>query len=151
MLDDIDLLLKEVGAFIAGGQSEAMVSAAESKLGVAFPPSFREYLLRWGNISFDGHEYYGLTRNSDFENASVPNCVWFTLKKRSQVGLPHSLVVFRNVNDELYICVDTSQVLEGEERRVSIWDNVHRTVSQTLGVTFGGYLLDELTEFAAHA
>ena len=97
--DEIDELLKKADAFVAGGQGPTMVSAAEAKLSVVFPPSFREYLLRWGNLSFDGYEYYGLTRNSDFENASVPNCVWFTLRKRIQVGLPKSYVVFRNKND----------------------------------------------------
>ena len=29
--------------------------------------------------------------------------MWFTLKKRHDVGLPHSLIVFRNVNDEEYL------------------------------------------------
>jgi len=149
--DEIDQLLKDLNAFVAGGRDEAMVDAAESKLGVSFPPSFREYLLKWGNLSFDGYEYYGLTRNSDFENASVPNCVWFTLKKRVDVGLPHSLVVFRNVNDEEYICVDTEQALDGEEQPVVIWDNVDRTVSRTSALRFADYLHEELAQFAEDA
>lgn len=147
-IEDIDHLLKDLGAFVAGGQSEEMVSAAESKLGVSFPPSFREYLLRWGNINYEGYEYYGLTRNGDFDNASVPNFVWFTLKKRQDVGLPQSLIVFRNVNDEEYICIDTARNLERDERQVVIWDNLVRTISQTLAVSFADYLREELTEIA---
>jgi len=149
--EEINYLLNNIGAFVAGGQSEVMVSAAESKLGVLFPPSFREYLLKWGNVSCDGYEYYGLTSNSDFENASVPNCVWFTLKKRVDVGLPNSLIVFRNVNDEEYICVDTDQTLEGDERKVVIWDNLERTISKVLDINFADYLCEELAEIAEDA
>lgn len=142
--DEIDQLLKKVDAFVAGGQSEGMVAAAEAKLDLVFPPSFRKYLTKWGNLSFDGYEYYGLTRNGDFENASVPNCVWFTLRKRSQVGLPNSYVVFRNNHDEEYFCIDTNHVLVGEERGIAIWDNVERSTSQSLDVNFIDYLREEL-------
>lgn len=147
-IQEIDHLLKDLGAFVAGGQSEEMVSAAETKLGVFFPPSFREYLLKWGNVSCEGYEYYGLTRNDDFDNGSTPNCVWFTLKKRHDVGLPHSLVVFRNINDEEYICIDTDRHLGNVERRVVIWDNVDRMVSQTLAINFADYLREELTDIS---
>lgn len=74
--------------------------------------------------------------------------MWFTLKKRHDVGLPHSLIVFRNVNDEEYICIDTDQELERDERQVVIWDNLDRTISQTLVVNFADYLREELTEIA---
>lgn len=149
MMEEIDQLLRDVDAFVAGGQSETMVIAAEAKLGVALPPSFREYLLKWGNLSFGSYEYYGLTCNGDFENASVPNCVWFTLKKRIEVGLPHHLVVFRNINDDLYICIDADHILDEDEGSIAVWDNADRTVSETLAVTFADYLHDELAEFKA--
>lgn len=144
--DDVDQLLTESDAFVAGGQSEEMVAAAEEKLGVEFPPTFREYLMRWGNLSFGAYEYYGLTRNADFENASVPNCVWFTLRKRIQVGLPQSLIVFRNNNDEEYICIDTNRALDGGERGIAIWDNVHKSTSCSLDLNFIDYLREELLE-----
>ena|SRR5579863_1387398 len=70
--DEIDQLLVESDAFVAVGQGEATVAAAESKLDVSFPPSFREYLRTWRNLSFGGYEYYGLTRNGDFDNSGVP-------------------------------------------------------------------------------
>ena len=146
--DEIDRLLKGLNAFIAGGQSEAMIAAAESELGLSFPASFREYLLRWGNLSFDGYEYYGLTQSSDFKKAGVPNCVWFTLRKRADVGLPHSLVVFRNDNDEEYVCIDSEP--QGEERIV-IWDNVGRCVSESFSMSMLDYLREELSEWAGHS
>lgn len=148
IIDEIEQLLNDVDAFIAGGQPEEMVIAAESKLGLSFPPSYRTYLLKWGNVSVEDYEYYGLTRNSDFENATVPNGIGFTWKKRQTVGLPASLIVFRNINDEQYICIDTDQALDGDERKVVIWDNVERTISESLPVNFAEFLHEELTEIA---
>lgn len=144
---DIDTMLDKAHAFIAGGQSAEMVSAAEARLGIKFPPSFREYLLEWGNLSFDGCEYYGLTRNADFDNAGVPNCIWFTLRKRLTVDLPHNLIVFRNDNDEEYMCINTDDELEGDERRVVIWDNVEREIYEILDVCFIDFLREELSMF----
>lgn len=147
LIDEIEKQLDQADAFIAGGQSAEVISAAESKLGVSFPPSFREYLSRWGNLSFDGYEYYGLTRNTDFENGSVPNCVWFTLRKRLAAGLPDRLVVFRNENDDVYYCVDTEHILEGNECGVTIWDHIDRSVDQRLNCNFLEFLNEELVEF----
>lgn len=146
--DQLENQLEELDAFVAGGQPEPMVAAAEAKLGVTFPPSFRTYLHRWGNLSIDDVEYYGLTRNDDFDNAAVPNFVWFTLRKRKAVGLPDNLLVFRNINDEVYVCIDTNQPLPGDERRVVTWDNVDRVVDNVLDRNFAEYLADELTEIA---
>lgn len=151
IFEEIEQLLNDLDAFIAGGQPEAMVGAAESKLGVSFPPSFREYLVRWGNISCDDLEYYGLTRNGDFDKGGVPNCVWFTMSKRTTVGLPHSLIVFRNINDEEYLCIDIDQALDNDERKIAIWDNIEREISQTLDVNFADFLLEELTEISDDA
>ncbi|WP_197994342.1 SMI1/KNR4 family protein [Gimesia maris] len=50
--DEIDQLLKEADAFIAGGQPEQMVNAAEATLGFSFPHTFREYLFTLGKPEF---------------------------------------------------------------------------------------------------
>ncbi|QDV18395.1 Antitoxin YobK [Gimesia panareensis] len=144
--DEIDQLLKQADAFIAGGQSAEMIAAAQARLGVTFSASFRAYLLKWGNLSFNGYKYYGLTRNADFDHASIPNCVWFTLRKRVQVGLPESLVVFRSENDEEYYCLETAQTRD-DECPVVIWDNIAREISQTLNLSFIDYLREELGEW----
>jgi hypothetical protein len=145
--DEVNQLLLDADAFVAGGQNESMVAAAEAKLGLTFPPSFRQYLLTWGNVSVGGVEYSGLTRNADFDNAGVPNCVGFTLRKRRDVGLPASLVVLLNKNDAEYVCIDTDQPLDDDERRVVIWDNLEREIPAVMPVSFIAYLHEELTEY----
>lgn len=145
--DDIEQLLKQADACIAGGQSDEMIAAAEDRLGVTFPASFRAYLSQWGNLSFNGYEYYGLTPNADFDHSGIPNCVWFTLRKREQIGLPASLVIFRNENDEEYFCLDTSQTRGDNECPVVIWDNMVGEIAQTLNASFSEFLQAELTEW----
>ena len=113
---------------------------------MVFPRSFRDYLREWGNISFDGHGYYGVTRTRDFDRAGVPNAVWFTIRKRRDVGLPPSLVICRNINDDEYLCINTTQKLNGDERAMVWWDNVDRRIAQTLSVTFIDFLREDLEE-----
>ena len=140
---ELDDLFKKADAFVAGGQSEEMVALAEKKLGVVFPLPFKDYLLKWGNVTFNGLEYYGLTRNSDFENASVPNCVWFTLRKRKAVGLPDDLVIFQSQNDDAYLCIacDPEQSRYGQ---LLVWDNVISEIAETLEISFLDYLRQDL-------
>ena len=73
------------------------------------------------------------------------------MSKRTTVGLPHSLIVFRNINDEEYLCIDTDQALDNDERKIAIWDNIEREISQTLDVNFADFLLEELTEISDDA
>ncbi|MDA7980773.1 MAG: SMI1/KNR4 family protein [Pirellulales bacterium] len=137
--EEVDEILKSVDAFVDGGQPETIVTSAEAKLGLVFPTTFRKYLLKWDNVSFGALEYYGLTSNADFDNASVPNSIWFTLRKRGDVGLPSDLVVFRISNDKEYMCIrGTSSQEEGEQ--VVIWDNVEREISQVIDTSFIDYL-----------
>jgi len=146
LLDEIQEQMGAIGdVFVAGGRPES-VEAAESRLGVRLPASFRGYLERWGNLSVGSIEYYGLTRNDHFDNAAVPNFVWFTLRKREQVGLPSDLVVFLNKDGDEYVCLDTSKMMD-DECPVVIWDNVSRAVSEVLECDFAEYLLGELDEF----
>ena len=143
---EIDKMLQEIDAFAAGGQPEAAIEAAERKLGLRLPKSFRKYLLEWGNISFGPFESYGLTQNCDFENSGIPNCVWFTIKKREAVGLPANLVVFRNENDDVYLCLNTGIAVNDDECSIAKWNNVNRCIEEVLQISFIEYLAEELRD-----
>lgn len=140
---DLDELLEQLDAFIAGGQPD-QIDAAEVKLGLKFPQTFKDYLSEWGNLSAEGQEYYGLTRSGDFDNSGVPNCVWYTLTERVDVGLPDELVIVRNDNGEQYICIECN--LPGNEERIVYWDNIEREVDRTVNMTFVEFLKEELEE-----
>lgn len=59
------------------------VCAAEQKLGVKFPKSYKQFLERYGCGTF-GCEIYGITPS----NTGVPSAVWYTLKVRAEGFIP---------------------------------------------------------------
>lgn len=61
---------------ISGGKSEPEVKQAQEKLGLKFSEEYREYLLKFGTLTFDGHELTGLSE------APWTNVVNVTLKQR---------------------------------------------------------------------
>ena len=101
---------EESDAFVAGGQSEEW-SPPQQLVGIS--PSFRKYLTKWG-IFADSYEYYGLTRNGDFENASVLNCVRFTLEN-DKLAFPKVILSFETTTMKVFL---HWRILEGEEREL---------------------------------
>lgn len=81
----------ELAAFV-GPRAEIVALAAERRLGLRLPPTYRRFLLELGAGNFGGSEIYGII-DVDFERSSVPDAVWATLLAREQNGLPADLVV----------------------------------------------------------
>lgn len=101
-------------ADFVGPRAEQLVAAAESALNLAFPPTYRRFLLELGAGSIRGAEICGVI-DDDFEHSSVPDAIWWTLTERSRFGLPPTLIVFCEVGDGVCGAVDTSRAdLDGE-------------------------------------
>ena len=99
-------------AFFVGERSEEIVRSAEARLGITFPPIYRLFLRSLGAGNFGSAEFYGIT-TSNFDSASVPNGVWFTVSERQDIGLPSALVVIGvSSYGELY-CIDTAHNPDG--------------------------------------
>jgi len=147
-IEDIKSSLNEVDDLDFGTpKSDDDINIAEKKLSVILPSSFKEYLKCWGNLSLGPIEYYGLTKDSNLESAGIPNFVWFTLQKREQIGLPDNLVVFQNLNDEVYCCLDTSSYDKNNECPVVKWDNINSCIDMSTDSGFFAFLLDEIEEY----
>jgi len=147
-IDEVENALREIDDLVTGvGHDDDEVVAAEKKLLVTLPNSFKWYLKQWGNLSMGPIEYYGLTQRSSFEDAGIPNFVWFTLKKREEVGLPAHLVVFQNSNDEVYYCLDTNSFVDNDECNIVVWNNLDRSIDQVMDVNFFGFLLGDIEEY----
>lgn len=148
-IEDVKESLSDVvDLFVGGPHQEAEVAAAEKALGVTLPESYRAFLLNWGNIALGNIEYYGLTKSSDFDSAGVPNVVWFTQRKRLQVGLPDALVVFQNDNDEVYYCINTE--LETRDKYpIVVWNNLDRCIANEFEIDFFAFLLGDIEEHLA--
>lgn len=113
LIDAIRIVEKypDKGSF-AGQRSEELIITAEARLGLAFPPTYRKFLLALGAGNFGSVEFYGVI-DENFETSSVPDGIWFTLTERKEIDLPHRLIAIGVTSyGELY-CLDTAKKPEG--------------------------------------
>ena len=66
-----------------GKQSEEIIVSAEKKIGYHFPPTYRNFLIKYGAGNIGSSEIYGVI-SRDFENSSIPDAVWYALKMRKE-------------------------------------------------------------------
>lgn len=53
------------------GTSKENVGEAENELGVSFAPDYKEYLLQYGTVAYDGHEWTGISQSKRINVVSV--------------------------------------------------------------------------------
>jgi hypothetical protein len=109
---------------IAGKVSEQAIIAAESSLGIKFPPSYREFLQRFGAGTIGFYEIFGL---SETEGPNDPplwrNVVKETLRSRKSAKgtIPDAYVVFTSDGQGCRFFLDTSKPDENGESPVIGW------------------------------
>ncbi|MBY5162886.1 SMI1/KNR4 family protein [Salsipaludibacter albus] len=136
-----------------GPRDPALVASAEQALDVAFPPTYRRFVLELGAGSVGGREFYGVTTDN-FTSASVPNGVWLTLDERWKFDLAEGLVIIGETGLGEYYVLDTRHRTEDGECPVVLWvpgvsdaDGLLTSVAPD----FGAFLLDAVEEvFGAH-
>jgi hypothetical protein len=89
----------------AGPRNPELITAAESALGVQFPPTYRRFLLELGAGDIAGEEFYGIV-GPNFDHGRVPNGIWLTLNERRN-GLPKPLVIVSSSGDGIWYAVDS--------------------------------------------
>ena len=126
-----------------GPRPESLVKAAEMKLGLRFPPTYRRFLLEYGAGSFGGSEFYGVV-HKNFEESGVPDAIWFTLSERKEWALPHDLiVVYVPGNGELF-CLDIGAKGDSESPVIA-YDSAYPHEAQrreVIAKDFGEFLLE---------
>jgi len=129
-------------------QDDIHIQKAQEYLDVKLPNSFKEYLKEFGNLSFTGYEFYGLTKNNDFKNSSIPNFVWATKEHLNKKILEEKLVLFYSHNDEWLYCLDTKS-MKDEICDIVIWDKYENTEAERFHIDFLVFLeefIDEIME-----
>lgn len=141
MLEEVERILKEQEDLTDTGecQTDASIADAENELCVRFPDSFREYIARWGWVSFGPHEYFGL-------GATVSDVVRHTMQARERACLPSSLIMICDHDGDEFVCIDTKQCSD-KDCKVVIWDVPTRTVSRIRAESFESFLISDLRAF----
>lgn len=119
--------------------TDSLIDKAERYLDVQFPDDYRAFLKRWGTLSIGPLEFYGIC-SEDFVNSSVPDAIWYTQRKRQQLGLPKELVILYDNNGVEYYCLDTSVA---ESSRVVAWGTHERKVRSIKAESLFEFLLNE--------
>jgi hypothetical protein len=126
------------------GVVEAVVADAETVLGVRFPPSYRQWLLRYGSGYLATYELQGLAPDlpsqRDPEEVYVGDVVYTALLNRAE-GLPlHLLEILSYEGDEVYY-LDLSSG-DGEAPVLCREAGYHEL--HTVAPSFAEFLLKEL-------
>ena len=129
---------------IAGPASEEAVAAAEEQLGIAFPPSYRTFLRRFGRLALPSqlavvHDFVGLGTKDD-------DVVARTLAARDQNQLaPGLVVVGLGAQANEWFCLDTQRAT-GEELPVVLFDAGENQLDQVFYDDFES-MVREVLEF----
>lgn len=131
-----------------GAKDEKLIARAEEILGLRFPPTYREFLRRYGCGDIAGQEFYGLL-TEDFTNSGVPDAIWLTLKQRASSGLPHHLVVVYAVGDGTYYALNCAERSVDEECPLVAWVPGASNASDHLEIVakdFGAFMRETLEQ-----
>ena len=129
-----------------GPLTEDIVKAAEDRLGLTFPRSYRLFLLRQGFASFVGGGVNGIHPNSTSDNL-VGSLFLDTEKAWERGWIPKDCLFIENM-DEVYILLDMSQMLAAEAPIIEVpVGTVPGKVDRTpVSPSFAEYYLARLTE-----
>jgi antitoxin YobK len=131
----------ELADFV-GPRSGSLIAAAERKLGIQFPLTYRRFLTEFGAGGFGSEEILGVI-DEDFEASSTPDAIWWTLQDRRNWNLPHHLVAVYDVGDGEVFYLDLSTP-EKSEAPVIAYDAAYTPEEQSgevIANDFGEFLL----------
>jgi hypothetical protein len=146
MTPQIDQLIAEIESLgevfeWAGPQTEQSVAVLENALGVRLPPSYREFLFRYGAGGIQAYEGISGIYDNDPLSMHLGTTYGDTLRMRNECGMPSHLIVIER-GDEHFppMCLDTSRLgSDGEYPVVGFW-LISQTVSTDSYASFAEYL-----------
>ena len=120
-----------------GPIDESVIAKAEEEIGMEFPPSYKQFLKRYGCGDVDGKEIFGII-DADFKNSSIPDAIWLTLEERKS-GLNPKLLLVYAVGDGTYYAIDFKVVNTQQEHPiVSVYLN---EIGEKVADSFASFLV----------
>lgn len=131
-----DKFIKDNETQFIGPVMDETIKNAEQLIGIEFPEAYKNYLRKYGCLSYKYLEFYGLgvPENSHLNLCSVT-------KELRSLKLPHGYFAFENLDDGHYaICNKEGDIFEWSPETM---DNKMKQISDS----FDTYLFQKL-EFA---
>jgi hypothetical protein len=124
----------------AGPRSQVLISAAERRLALKMPPTYRRFLQDFGAGSFGSEEVYGVIEGN-FEESSVPDAIWCTITERRTADLPPNLLAIGNDGGGRFFCIECVSD-SNREAPVVLWEpDMERSERERVASDFGEFLL----------
>jgi hypothetical protein len=117
-MDEIDALIERIRAnghkvWVAGPQSDEAIVELEQTLGVRMPPSFRDFLSRFGGFALGNSFISGIINNKPLATGTG-RLYWDTQRFRREYGVPDHLLVVQPDEDAPYCLNMTAPKPDGE-------------------------------------
>jgi hypothetical protein len=139
------LIERSGGGEFTGPIPQQIVEEAEELLGVRFPPSYRQFLLKLGCGDVAGAEFYGIV-DEKLREGPIPNGIWLTLDERETAKLPSKMVLVAFTGMSGYYALDLSRAGENREAPVVMWQaGAAAEACPVIAKDFGSFFLDEVS------
>ena len=102
-------------------KEEELIQKIEATLDLSFPPSYYQFLKKYGCVDFFGDEYYGIWKK-DADGTSGSEVISMTLDYRKQYQLPKKYIIVGNSGYGPKDAIDTSKPDEHGECPVVMVD-----------------------------
>lgn len=136
---------------IAGPAPESSIDSAEQALGCVFPPSYREFLKRYGAITIPTHlglvhSFVGLDAEEGYKGV-----VERTLGARVEKRLAgHLIVIGMGADFQEWFCLDLDDTDDAGEHPIVLFDARDNALDQQFYDDFG-QMLAEVMGFVAES
>jgi hypothetical protein len=123
------------------GCDKELIKSVGDKLGFNFSGSYYDFLIDFGVGGFGGTEIYGII-DFYFEGSGIPDAAWATYNEREKWNLKKHYFVIGSDGMGGNICLDFSNMKNGEPVVVIVEGDEHEVIADS----FGEYLLEEVTQ-----
>ena len=125
-----------------GPISSEMVAKAEKILALEFPPSYREFLLRFGAGDCWAEEFYGIIQNPETDKHAIPNAIWATLNAREVGNLPDHVIEIMSSGFGPIFVIDTSSINDHGENPILLYH--FNGKSEVISPSFGDFFYQRI-------
>jgi hypothetical protein len=132
---------------IAGPANDAAIAAAEEALGCEFPPSYRQFLRRYGAITIPTHlglvhSFVGVDAATDGYRGVVERTLGARVENRLA---PHLVVVGMGAEFQEWFCLDLDDTDDDGEHPIVLFDARDNALDQKFYDSFDQMLQEVLS------
>lgn len=131
----------------AGGKTEEEITLAEKMLSVTFSAQCREFYEKYGYLSFEGNEIFGIDPEDD-SGILEGNSVAWALNDREEYDLPKEWIPIYDFSDGTMAYLDYATLNAEKEPRVimACYNGAEYEIVEVVAEDFGDFVLSLVQE-----